>query len=130
MGVLLLGACTHLDPATEQESLVVHSYPEGASFTTDTGESGTTPARIAKERGKVMRVRFEMQGYTPEEVAVHMEGPALGTFVLGDLLRVLEPDAPRAVTAVDGEVHVALEPGERLRVSTDPAAAAEQTKDR
>ena len=130
VGVLLLGACTHLDPITKQETLVVHSFPEGATFTTDTGETGTTPARVGKESGRVMRVRFELQGYTTQEVAVHQDEPMLGTLVLGDLLRVLQPDAPRAVTVQDGEVHVALERGEGPVAAADADFDALLPKDR
>ncbi len=102
---------------------MVHSFPEGASFTTDTGESGTTPCVVPKARGKVMHVRFEMAGYDSQEVAVHSnrDGPMIGTMMLGDLFKVFEPDGPRTVTAVDGEVHVELQPG-----VTTSAPAAQQ----
>jgi hypothetical protein len=129
---LVLGACTGIDASRKKDTLVVHSFPEGASFTTDTGESGTTPAVVPKERGKVMHVHFEMPGYASQEVAVHSsaDGRMFGTFLLADLCKVLQPDSPRPVTADNGSVMVAMErgvPGVEKASETAPVPSVDAT---
>lgn len=68
--------------------MTINSVPQGASFTTNTGHKGTTPAVISIPDKTTLRVKVELAGYEPAEVVLspRMSGWFWGNILLGGLI--------------------------------------------
>lgn len=114
---IALAACLYLASCASivtgnHDVLSVHSTPNGARFTTDTGASGVTPAQLEVVDNIDVKFSFELEGFQPAEVLAekHISGWIWGNILIGGIIGLIIDVASGGMHTHDGEVHVTLLP--------------------
>lgn len=109
--VLTLGSCATVITG-KHDLLDVNSSPPGASFTTNTGVKGTTPAKVEVPDDVDVEFRFELPGYADGTCtsAKYMSGWVWGNILLGGILGLIIDFASGGIYTHDRDVHVTLAP--------------------
>jgi hypothetical protein len=73
------------------DAIRISSVPEGASFETNSGHKGTTPATITISDKETLQVRMSMEGYDSTTIALppRMSGWFFGNIILGGLVGIV-----------------------------------------
>jgi hypothetical protein len=92
--------------------LNVNSSPSGASFTTNTGAKGTTPAKLEVPDDVDVEFRFELAGYADGTLtsSKHISPWVWGNIVFGGIIGLVIDFASGGVNTHDREVNITLAP--------------------
>ena len=94
------------------DTLDVSSTPSGASFQTNTGVSGSTPAAIEVPDEVDVLFTFDLEGYqsTTYTAVSRTSKWVWGNIIIGGLIGLIVDYASGGVHTHDSEVHVTLVP--------------------
>lgn len=96
----------------KHDVLSVDSSPTGARFTTNTGVSGVTPAKIEVPDSVDVQFTFELAGYAPASFTAnhHMSAWVWGNILIGGVIGLIVDFASGGIHTHDAGVNVTLVP--------------------
>ena len=111
IGLLLFASCASLMTGPT-DSIDIESNPPGATFTTNLGIQGTTPATITVPDDKTVMLTVSAPGYQTATVTLQprMSGWFLGNLVFGGIVGIIIDLISGNWRVHDDEVNVQLAP--------------------
>lgn len=109
--LLLIQSCASIVTGST-DTIRIDSVPQGASFTTNAGHQGKTPAEITVPDTLVLMVTCTQPGYQPTTATLppHMSGWFLGNILLGGLIGIILDLASGNWRTHEGELIIPLTP--------------------